>query len=74
MSAQDLDFFSNPKLKYPSLPTGYMVKKYSVSRIHRMQLARGEETCFRTDSRYACKNQNCPLKTECKRKIAAWQR
>lgn len=58
----------------PSLPEGETVRKYSISQIHRIQMARGERPCFRTDNRYTCNRQHCPLDFECRRRIAAWRR
>ncbi|OBS08796.1 hypothetical protein [Acidihalobacter prosperus] len=58
----------------PLLPEGDEVALYSPNQIHRIQLARGEAACFRTDARYACRKLDCPLGAECRRRIAVWRR
>ncbi|AOV16542.1 hypothetical protein BJI67_05170 [Acidihalobacter aeolianus] len=58
----------------PSLPEGDQITQHSTHQIHRIQIARGEAPCFRTDARYTCNKLNCPLCVECRRRIAAWRR
>jgi hypothetical protein len=33
-----------------------------------------EKTCFQTDERYFCKDNECSCSNECKKLIAAWMR
>lgn len=58
----------------PPLPEGEAIKHFSTGQIHRIQLDRGEAPCFRSDARYTCRRERCPLAAECRRRVAVWRR
>lgn len=74
MSTQRLHSLPSQHATLQPLPEGDAVAQYTISQIHRIQLARGEAACFRTEARYTCRKLGCPLGAECRRRIAAWRR
>lgn len=42
--------------------------------VRAIQKVRGEEPCFLTDKRYACKNEECEWRENCRKLVAVWLR
>ncbi len=46
----------------------------AVAKVHRLQVARGGEACFRTEKRWTCDESDCEWRRECRRLMAEWMR
>ncbi len=69
-SSSQFDQLYARRLKQLTLSSDHSERKWQV---WRMQAARGEECCFRTEARYVCQFENCIFRQECLDLRADWK-